>query len=131
MKLYKLLIVSFVIGATSIYFNEKSQNHFHGVMADINAQDEHGQTALFKAVGDNRIEDVIMLMNNGADLEIADNEQCTPLHNAIKFGNIRSAALLIAHGAQGQLKNKIGKTPLEYAKVVENEELVSLLEAIA
>ncbi len=131
MKLYKLLMVVFAVGAVAFYFNEKSQNHFHGIVEDVNAQDERGQTALLKAISDNRIEDVITLINNGADLELADDEQCTPLHSAIRLGNVDSVAILIAHGAQGNVKDRSGKTPLEHAKEIGDKELIGLFEIVS
>ncbi len=50
-------------------------------------QDEEGMTVLHKAVANNHVECVKLLINKSADIEARDNELRTPLHLAAYIGD--------------------------------------------
>lgn len=93
--------------------------------ADINAQDEHGWTALHRAI-DGRHKDIAnLLIAKGADVTIRDFvDNSTPLHwIEVK----EEAELLIAHGAEIDAKNRFGITPLHMAVMGGCLEVVEVL----
>ncbi len=72
---------------------------------------------------------VRFLINNGAKVNMTDNEGRTALHEAVRFGmdaeNINSVEELIKAGANLDLKDHEGNTPLHLA--AEHVELVRIL----
>ena len=82
--------------------------------ADVNAPDEnlnipplawsalHGQTEAAR-----------LLIENGADVNIKDDDGSTPLHGAAVFGRADVAKLLIENGANLQIHNDDGGTPAD------------------
>ena len=53
----------------------------------------------------------------------------TPLHCAVAYNSLYNADLLLRRGADVQLSDNEGKTPLDYAQELENEEdMLAILE---
>jgi ankyrin repeat protein len=68
-----------------------------------------------------------VLISNGADLELVDDEGKTPLWWAINGGELEVCRLLLARGANANVKNSKGQTPLVYAKRNNQKEIAALL----
>ena len=87
----------------------------HG--ADVNGQETDGDTALITASGgckDGKI--VQILLDAGANPNLADRVGCTPLIAAADEGNERAAKELIAAGADLNATNSAGETALVTAR---------------
>ena len=113
----------------------------------INERDSSGVAAIHLAVLESNIELIEILINNGADVNIAVNSsrtesrfhahlhEFTPLHIAANFhftANLNSfemAGLLIANGADVNQKSDDGQSPLHIAVRGGNDRLVELLIA--
>lgn len=82
----------------------------------INLQNKYGRTILHKAAekGDFRAVESI-LMQDGVDINIADNEKRTPLHLAA-VGSPITTKMLISKGADIQAMTKDGETPLAFSR---------------
>ena len=98
----------------------------HG--ADVNAVNNKGQTALWFACCDGRIDLVKNLLDKGADPNIADKNGESCLHAAI-YGMCNSETIqgLIDHGSNVNAINKDGASPLLLACSAAQTDSVKLL----
>ncbi|XP_049764441.1 serine/threonine-protein phosphatase 6 regulatory ankyrin repeat subunit B-like isoform X4 [Schistocerca cancellata] len=88
--------------------------------ADVNFKDDHGCTALHRAVGDMRCEVLEMLLDAGADPNIVDDCGVSSLHIlSDRRADVRDitkfAERLLQAGASVNVADHNGRTPLHYA----------------
>ena len=82
--------------------------------ADVNAPDENlNITPLAWSVLHGQTEAARLLIENGADVNIKDDDGSIPLHGAVVFGRADVAKLLIENGANLQARNNDGGTPAD------------------
>jgi peptidoglycan/LPS O-acetylase OafA/YrhL len=82
--------------------------------SDLNAiEPTGGSTALITVSVFGKTEIAKLLIDNGADLNLQNNEGSTALLSAAFFGNVEIVEYLIANGANQQIKNNSGSTPLD------------------
>lgn len=94
---------------------------------NINVNSKAG-TALIAAVFKNDIKIAKMLLDAGADVNIADDKGITALHYGIKFKNIDLIKLLVNNGADVNLTDNKGLSPWDYAELDSNENVLKLLK---
>jgi ankyrin repeat protein len=84
---------------------------------DLNIKSSRlGQNPLSSAASLNRVEIVKLLLNHGANPNIADSENDTPLMAACHHGNIEIVSMLLAAGADvNAAETRYGYTPLASA----------------
>ena len=87
----------------------------------------HEQTALCTACLSGEVKIVQLLLNSGADPNVANCHGATPLHETAINGNIEIAELLIKKGSIIDSTNHRGATPLCCAIACDNPEVVKLL----
>ena len=80
--------------------------------ADVNLQDRNGQSALHFASSDICCS---RLIQNLADVNMGDNDNCTPLMHASWNSNVKKVAMLIENGAKVDLQDMNGNTALHHA----------------
>ncbi|NWX06686.1 ANKR7 protein, partial [Caloenas nicobarica] len=85
------------------------------------------RSPLMKAVQYQRERCVAMLLEHGADPNLADADGNTALHLAVLSPNMTVAWLLLEYNANIDAQNKEGFTPLNLAVSNHHEELVELL----
>ncbi len=95
--------------------------------ADINAFDKKQRTALYWAVVNKNLQLTKLLLENEADTEIPNSFNQYPLHRAAE-SNSTLTKLLIESGANVNCRDDREWTPLEWAIVYEQREIMSLLE---
>ena len=96
--------------------------------ADVNKDDEDGETPLVVASRLGHTETVKLLIEKGADVNKADEDGSTPLHLAVYPGRTEIVKLLIAAGADVNKAAWNGSTPLLVASYNGHTEIVELLK---
>jgi ankyrin repeat protein len=71
---------------------------------------------------------VLMLIDNGANVNAVNIMGATPLMFAIMSGDIRTVSYLIKKGARTNIKTKSGKSPLWLARHLNNHYLYNLIK---
>lgn len=94
-------------------------------MANIHT--EKYATPLQIAVSTSNVDGVFLLLNAGADPNIANNAGNTPLHYAAVSHSEEIASALIAFGAKKDSKNKKGQTPMDIATEKNNKLIIDIL----
>lgn len=93
--------------------------------ADVNAQDDYGNTPLSWASRNGHVKMVKWLLDNGADPNLKNRAGDTPLHLSTSK---QIHELLLARQAEVNAKNELGWTPLHFAVRAEGaKELIELL----
>ncbi|RKU30131.1 hypothetical protein C6499_07025 [Candidatus Poribacteria bacterium] len=82
--------------------------------ADVNAPDESMNISpLAWSASHGQTEATRLLIENGANVNIKDDNGSTPLHGAVVFGRAEVAKLLVENGANLQVRNDDGGTPAD------------------
>lgn len=94
--------------------------------AEVNSISENdaGRTALQMVCGrldpENVPELLELLLENGADPELAKNKDQYPLFESINGAHVGAVKLLLEHGASTAIKNSMDQGPLEYVDYLIN-----------
>ena len=94
----------------------KKENKMRIFNEDIDVAVERGHT-----------EEVIELIENGINPNLADGRGRTPLHKAAFWGHAKTAKALIQHGANANARNELRETPLHIAAEYDQVETVEVL----
>jgi len=98
--------------------------------ADINAQDEHGDTPLHGAVLQRRTDMIAFLADWGADLNRKNKGGLAPIWSALTYHDHATVQLLLDRGADPNSVGRDGLTPVMYAMQWDWRETVqSLVDA--
>jgi ankyrin repeat protein len=92
--------------------------------------------ALIMAVANKRLENAEILLQHGADVDAlhpphGKYPDHTALTKAADDGDVEAVKLLLSHGADPRLKNGLGLTPLFYAEINGDAEMLRLLREAA
>lgn len=96
--------------------------------ADKDEEDSEGRTALHFACGYGEVKCAQVLLEAGAVVDALDKNKNTALHYAAGYGRKECVALLLDNGAAVTLQNLDGKTPIDVAKLNNQQEVLKLLE---
>jgi ankyrin repeat protein len=94
--------------------------------ADINGIGSNRETALAACI-DHSPADVRMLLEHGANPNLAASEGRTLLEEAVMTGNAATVRLLLAHGADPNTHAARGHAPLYWARKKNHADIVALL----
>lgn len=95
---------------------------------DINAQNEHGVTALMRAAQYGHVKMVRALLEHGADANIKRNDKFTALALAAFFGHTEIVRVLMEHGADLQASTRHDTSPHMWATARTFNEVADQLE---
>ncbi|KAM1044180.1 hypothetical protein ACFX2J_035156 [Malus domestica] len=96
--------------------------------ADKDEEDSEGRTALHFACGYGEVKCAQVLLEAGARVDALDKNKNTALHYAAGYGRKECVALLLENGAAVTLQNMDGKTPIDVAKLNNQNDVLKLLE---
>ncbi|KAI3774509.1 hypothetical protein L1987_49067 [Smallanthus sonchifolius] len=96
--------------------------------ADKDEEDSEGRTALHFACGYGEVKCAQVLLEAGAKVDALDKNKNTALHYATGYGRKECVALLLNNGAAVTLQNMDGKTPIDVAKLNNQNDVLKLLE---
>lgn len=77
------------------------------------------------------INEVSILLDNGADVNAKGEHGYTPLHDAVEQGHLDIVKFLVGHGANITIRNTDGDTPIELAKLLGENEIHRFLSHFA
>jgi ankyrin repeat protein len=102
--------------------------------ADVDARDEHGQTALMNAARDGREAVVRLLVERGAALDVSAKYGLTALMLAVLRSRVAVVRILAEAGADPLPRGTgapgfAGKTALDLAAGLQSEEMTAILRA--
>ena len=94
---------------------------------DLNANEPAmGGTPLISAAAFGQTEAAKLLIEEGANVNLKNNDGATPLFVAAFFGHTEIVKLFLERGADASAKNKKGETPLDVVTREWNDELVGI-----
>lgn len=94
----------------------------------INAIIEYyGRACIHESVSNDNIDLIALLLQNGANINLKDDEEETPLTVAILNESIDVIDFLLRHGSNPNLKDDEGETPLIRAISCKNIKIIELL----
>jgi ankyrin repeat protein len=106
----------------------------------INQRNKGGATSLHIACREGNFEITKILVDNGANVNIVDNEGWSPLMRASLAGNKDIVELLLKNGAKAHLLNSLNETALIHAttsrcvecinKIIENGNLIKNVDTV-
>ena len=94
---------------------------------DINHQDYKGLSPLHFCTQYNNITIAELLLQKGAKVNMIDIYGNNPLWYAVFNGDYHLVKLLIKYGANAQNKNNAMRSPLDFAKQIEDTEMTTIL----
>lgn len=77
------------------------------------------------------LEEVVVLLSNGADVNAKGEHGYTPLHDAVEQGNKEVIKVLLKNGADVSIKNDDGDAPIELAKLLEERDIFQFLSSVS
>jgi ankyrin repeat protein len=102
---------------------------FAGIRLDgVNVQGNFGDYPLHIACVRGLTEEVLALIDAGADVNAAGATGNTPLHEAVSQAHAEVIAILLAKGANPLAEDEDGVTPVDMARNMRRKSLVALLE---
>ena len=99
--------------------------------ADPDRKDSMGNTPLMGACFKGHADVARLLLNNGAVVDAVNGNMASALIFAATFGRLEIIELLLAYGANPLIRDRNGKTPVDHAKVQENDQCYEVLAAAA
>ncbi|KAI7821569.1 hypothetical protein BC939DRAFT_478283 [Gamsiella multidivaricata] len=93
----------------------------------LTGRNQAGQTLLHRVCSSGTYNNVLELLNQGADINAQDNAQWTPLHEAALEGHTKVVELLLSRGANPNVKGHGSDTALHDSAQNEHADVVRLL----
>ena len=82
----------------------------------------YGSASLHAASAGGHTDIMKMLLENGADINLTNEQNMTPLHYAVICGGKDAVSLLLENGADTSIRTKEGQTALDIAKELAEKE---------
>ena len=122
-------------GLTCLFYAIKVQNGlpilkllFQKGLANKSLIDKEKNTALHFAIIQKNYEAIVVLLENGMDIDSKNNDGRTPLMLAALSGDEKLTEYLLEHGADKSIKDNSGQTAVDLGKKSRNEKCIALLQ---
>jgi ankyrin repeat protein len=96
--------------------------------AKVDQKSKKGETALFFAIHNFKIDNVATLIKAGADINLQAQNGISPLMKAVQLRRVEITKQLLGAGADARAKNHDGKTPLAIATESGYTEIIDILK---
>lgn len=96
--------------------------------ADVNSPSLFGDRPIHIAATRGDINEIQLILSQGADINCKGEHGYTALHDAVEQGNRDAVDYLLKNGANSQDQNDDGISPAELAKLLGEIEILHLLE---
>ena len=118
------------LGIASYFGHEEIVRYLLLKGADPNLPSNNGYRVypLHSAISSNYEGVAKMLVEAGAEVNVAQASLITPLHSAAQNGNIEMLILLLEQGAQVQMQTEHGETPADLARARGHKEIAKILD---
>lgn len=107
------------------YSNDELPDFYPGPIKDVNQVGHNGDRPIHVACIQGNLEDVVALLEAGAEVNAAGDLGYTPLHHAAGDGHLDIVNALLRHGADVDAKNEFGERPVDLAR----DRIIGVLEA--
>lgn len=97
-------------------------------LSSIHQKSEFGDYPIHIASVRGSIDELRLLLANGADINAVGEHGYTPLHNAAEQGFIDVVAFLLAQGADVLIENDHHLTAKALAKIIDNDEIYQKID---
>ncbi|WP_089393962.1 ankyrin repeat domain-containing protein [Pseudomonas delhiensis] len=102
---------------------------FSGVeCVDVNSVSLFGDRPIHVAATRGSIDEIHLVLSQGADINCKGEHGYTALHDAVEQGHIDAVNYLLKHGANAGILNDDGVSPVGLAKLLDEGEILHLLE---
>lgn len=109
-------------------YKEEELPAFVGVpLENVNQVGNFGEGPLDVAAVRGNLDEIIALVDGGADLNARGELGNTALHEAVSQGHLEAVKFLLNRGASRSVKNDFGETPLDLANLHGRKEIAHLL----
>ena len=95
------------------------------IMPDTRART--GDMPLHIAAVNGNLRAIILLIEEGAELNAKGEGEMTPLHYAVQMNQIEAIKILLEHAADPTVTNAFGDTPASTARIMKNPHVEALL----
>lgn len=96
-------------------------------LENVNQVGNFGERPLCVAAVRGKLDEIIALVEGGADLNAQGELGNTPLHEAVSQGRVEAVKFLLNRGALRSVKNDFGETALDVANFHGRKEIAHLL----
>ena len=110
------------------YTEERLPSFADICLRDVNQVGRFGERPLHVASSRGNLDEIVALIEGGADINSTGDLGNTPLHDAIGQNHIEIVRYLLDCGASTQVMNEFGQTPIDIARLLGRDDIVEILK---
>jgi ankyrin repeat protein len=119
-----------MISLKEIFLDYQSLPEYSGLQVkDVHCRSLFGDLPVHIAATRGAVDELSILVQNGADISEGGEHGYRPLHNAVEQGQFEAVQWLIDHGADRHSQNDDGCTPEDLAKLLGENEIANYLNS--
>jgi ankyrin repeat protein len=112
-------------------YKDENLPAFLGIaLTDVNQVGLFGERPLDVAAVRGDLEEILALLEGGAEVNASAEHGNTALHEAVSQGHAEAVKLLLESGASGEVRNEFGETPLDIARSRNRYDILAIFKAV-